>query len=70
MQLVSRMVTHAITVKGIVYGIVYVNCSEDEHHPEKLIDDSAVDWRMDEIEWVEVVDSDIIDSWDEADESS
>ena len=70
MQLVSRMVTHAITVKGIIYGTVYVNCSEDEHHPEKLIDDSAVEWRMDEIEWVEVVDGDIIDSWDEADEGS
>jgi hypothetical protein len=64
------MVTHALGVKGIVYGTVFVNCSEDEHHPEKLIEDSAIEWRTDEIEWVEVVDGDIIDSWDEADEGS
>jgi len=64
------MVTHALGVKGIVYGTVFVNCSEDEHHPEKLIEDSAIEWRTDEIERVEVVDGDIIDSWDEADESS
>lgn len=64
------MVTHALGVKGIVYGTVFVNCSEDEHHPEKLIDDSTIEWRTDEIEWVEVVDGDIIDSWDEADEGS
>jgi len=63
-------VTHALTVKGVIYGTVYVNCSEDEHRPEKLIDDNAVEWRMEEIELVEVVDGDIIDSWDEADESS
>lgn len=70
MQLVSRMVTHALGVKGIVYGTVYVSCSEDEHHPEKLVEDNMIEWRTDEIEWVEVVDGDIIDSWDEADESS
>jgi hypothetical protein len=64
------MVTHALGVKGIVYGTVFVNCSEDEHRPEKLIDDSTIEWRTDEIEWVEVVDGDIIDSWDEADEGS
>jgi hypothetical protein len=64
------MVTHALNVKGIIYGTVYVNCSEDEHRPEKLIDDSTIEWRTDEIEWVEVVDGDIIDSWDEADEGS
>ena len=64
------MVTHALGVKGIVYGTVFVNCSEDEHHPEKLIEDRAIEWRTDEIEWVEVVDGDIIDSWDEADEGS
>jgi hypothetical protein len=64
------MVTHALNVKGIIYGTVFVNCSEDEHRPEKLIDDSTIEWRTDEIEWVEVVDGDIIDSWDEADEGS
>ena len=64
------MVTHALNVKGIIYGTVYVNCSEDEHHAEKLIEDSAIEWRTDEIEWLEVVDGDIIDSWDEADEGS
>ena len=64
------MVTHALGVKGIVYGTVFVNCSEDEHRPEKLVDDSTIEWRTDEIEWVEVVDGDIIDSWDEADEGS
>jgi len=64
------MVTHALNVKGIIYGTVFVNCSEDEHHPEKLVDDSMIEWRTDEIEWVEVVDGDIIEAWDEADENS
>ena len=62
--------THALNVKGIIYGTVFVNCSEDEHHPEKLVDDSMIEWRTDEIEWVEVVDGDIIEAWDEADENS
>lgn len=66
----GRMVTHALGVKGIVYGTVFVNCSEDEHHPEKLIDDSTIEWRTDEIEWLEVVDGDIIEAWDEEEERS
>jgi len=59
----GRMVTHAITVKGVIYGTAYVSCSEDEHHPEKLIDE--VDWNTGEVEWNEVVDDDIIDSWED-----
>ena len=58
-----RMVTHAITVKGIIYGTMHVSCSEDEHHPEKLGEE--VDWDMKNIEMVEVVDSEIIDGWEE-----
>jgi len=60
----GKMVVHAITVRKT--GIAYVTCSEDEHHPEKLIHD--VDWG-DESDWDEVVDSEIIDSWEEDEQS-
>jgi acyl carrier protein len=60
----GKMVTHAITVKGIVYGTMHVTCSEDEHRPEKLGDE--VNWDWDSVEMVEVVDSEIIDGWEEA----
>lgn len=63
----GRKVTHALGVEGKVYGTVFVTCDEDEHHPEKLVEDSEIEWRMDEVEWV-VVDGDIIESWDEEDE--
>jgi|LauGreDrversion4_2_1035121.scaffolds.fasta_scaffold171195_2 hypothetical protein len=62
----GKMVTHSITLKGVIYGRAEVNCSEDEHHPEKLIGD--VDWDTSDIEWLEVVDDDIIDGWEEPDE--
>lgn len=63
----GRKVTHALGVEGKVYGTVFVTCDEDEHHPEKLVEDSEIEWRMDEVEWV-VVDGDIIEAWDEEDE--
>ena len=63
----GRMVTHALGVEGRVYGTVFVTCDEDEHHPEKLVEDSEIEWRTDDIEWT-VVDGDIIDAWDEEDE--
>ena len=63
----GRKVTHALGVEGKVYGTVFVTCDEDEHHPEKLVEDSEIEWRTDKIEWV-VVDGDIIDAWDEEDE--
>jgi len=58
----GKMVVHAITVRKT--GIAYVTCSEDEHRPEKLIHD--IDWG-DESDWDEVVDSEIIDGWEEED---
>ena len=33
----GKMVTHSITVKGVIYGTATVTCSDHEHHPEKLI---------------------------------
>ena len=36
----GKIVVHAITVSKT--GTAYVTCSEDEHHPEKLIDDVGV----------------------------
>jgi hypothetical protein len=60
----AKMVQYAITVSKT--GTAYVTCSEDEHHPEKLIDD--VDWG-DETDWDEVVDSEIIDGWEEDEEA-
>jgi hypothetical protein len=59
----GKMVTHAITYKGIVYGTSYVSCSEDEHHPEKLGDE--IEWDLSNIEIVEVVDGEIVDAWEE-----
>ena len=58
----AKMVQYAITVSKA--GTAYVTCSEDEHHPEKLIDD--VDWG-DLTDWDEVIDSEIIDGWEEED---
>ena len=64
----GRMVTHAITIKGIVYGRAYVTCSEDEHHPEKLMHD-IIEWSTDDIEWLEVFDDEIVEAWDEEDQN-
>jgi hypothetical protein len=63
------MVTHAITIKGILYGRTYVTCSEEEHHPEKLAH-GTVEWSTDDIEWLEVLDDEIIDGWDEEEEEN
>ncbi len=60
----AKMVQYAITVSKT--GTAYVTCSEDEHHPEKLIHD--VDWG-DLTDWDEVVDSEIIDGWEEDEEA-
>ena len=60
----AKMVQYAITVSKT--GPAYVTCSEDEHHPEKLIDD--VDWG-DLSDWDEVIDSEIIDGWEEDEEA-
>ena len=60
----AKMVQYAITVSKT--GTAYVTCSEDEHHPEKLIHN--VDWG-DETDWDEVVDSEIIDGWEEDEEA-
>ena len=60
----GRIVVHAITVRKT--GTAYVTCSEDEHHPEKLISD--VNWS--ESDWDEVIDSEIIDAWEEEDEQA
>jgi len=60
----GKVVVHAITVKRT--GTAYVTCSEDEHHPEKLIHE--VDWGN-EADWDEVVDSEIIDGWEEDEEA-
>jgi len=60
----GRIVVHAITVSKT--GTAYVTCSEDEHHPEKLIHE--VDWGN-ETDWDEVVDSEIIDGWEEDEEA-
>ena len=62
----AKTVQHAITVKGIIYGTAYVKCAEDDHRPEKLIHD--IEWDTENIEWHEVVDSEIVDAWDEEDE--
>jgi hypothetical protein len=59
----AKMVQYAITVSKT--GTAYVTCSEDEHHPEKLIHE--VDWGN-ETDWDEVVDSEIIDGWEEDEE--
>lgn len=59
----AKMVQYVITVKKT--GTAYVTCAEDEHHPEKLIHD--VDWGG-ETDWDEVVDSEIIDAWEEDEE--
>jgi hypothetical protein len=58
----GRMVTHAITVKGVVHGTMYVTCSEDEHHPEKLGDE--VNWNFDNVEMIEIVDGEIVDYYE------
>ena len=58
----AKMVQYAISVSKT--GTAYVTCSEDEHHPEKLIHD--VDWG-DETDWDEVIDAEIIDGWEEED---
>lgn len=63
----GRKVTHALGVEGKVYGTVFVTCDEDEHRPERLVEDSEIEWNMDKIEWV-VVDGDIIEAWDEEEE--
>jgi hypothetical protein len=63
----GRMVTHALGVEGKVYGTVFVTCDEDEHHPERLVEDSEIEWHTDKIEWV-VVDGDITEAWDEDEE--
>ena len=60
------MVTHQLTYKATIYGTVTVTCDECEHHPEKLAFD-AVEWDLDSVEDVEVVDGEIIDSWEEQD---
>lgn len=60
----GKIVVHAITVSKT--GTAYVTCPEDEHHPEKLIHD--VDWG-DLTDWEEVVDSEIIDAWEEDEEA-
>lgn len=60
------MVTHRITYKATVYGSVYVTCDECEHHPEKLAFDE-VEWDLDSVEDLEVVDGEIIDGWEEQD---
>ena len=60
----AKMVQYAITVSKT--GTAYVTCSEDEHHPEKLIHD--VDWG-DLSDWDEVIDSEIIDGWEEDEEA-
>ena len=60
----AKMVQYAITVSKT--GTAYVTCSEDEHHPEKLIDD--VDWG-DLSDWDEVIDSELIDGWEEDEEA-
>ena len=60
----AKMVQYAITVSKT--GTAYVTCSEDEHHPEKLIHD--VDWG-DETDWDEVIDAEIIDGWEEDEEA-
>lgn len=62
----ARMVTHQLTYKATIYGTVTVTCDECEHHPEKLAFD-AVEWDLDSVEDVEVVDGEIIDSWEEQD---
>ncbi len=60
----ARMVRHLITYKATIYGTVEVTCDECEHHPEKLAFD-AVEWDLSSVEDLEVVDGDIIDSWEE-----
>jgi hypothetical protein len=62
----GKMVTHSITLKGVIYGTATVTCSDHEHHPEKLIHE--VEWDTSNVEWLEVVDDDIIDGWEEPDE--
>ena len=62
----ARMVTHQITYKATIYGSVTVTCDECEHHPEKLAFD-AVEWDLDSVEDLEVVDGEIIDGWEEQD---
>jgi len=62
----ARMVTHLITYKATIYGTVAVTCDECEHHPEKLAFD-AVEWDLESVEDLEVVDGEIIDGWEEQD---
>jgi hypothetical protein len=62
----ARMVRHLITYRATIYGTVEVTCDECEHHPEKLAFD-AVEWDLSSVEDLEVVDGDIIDSWEEQD---
>ena len=62
----ARMVTHQLTYKATIYGTVTVTCDECEHRPEKLAFD-AVEWDLDSVEDVELVDGEIIDSWEEQD---
>ena len=62
----ARMVTHMITYRATIYGTVHVTCDECEHRPEKLAFD-AVEWDLDSVEDLEVVDGDIVDSWEEHD---
>ena len=62
----ARMVTHQLTYKATIYGTVTVTCDECEHHPEKLAFD-AVEWDLDSVEDLEVVDGEIIDGWEEQD---
>lgn len=62
----ARMVTHQLTYKATIYGTATVTCDECEHRPEKLAFD-AVEWDLDSVEDVEVVDGDIIDGWEEQD---
>ena len=64
----GRKVTHALGIEGKIYGTVFVTCDEDEHHPEKLIEDGDIEWNTDNIEWLRVVDGDITDAWDEDEE--
>lgn len=64
----GRKVTHSLGIEGKIYGTVFVTCDEDEHHPEKLFEDREIEWNTDSIEWLRVVDADIIDAWDEEEE--
>ena len=60
----TRRVTHLITYKATIFGTATVTCDECEHHPEKLACDD-VQWNLDSLENIEVVDGDIIDAYED-----